>query len=700
MASTDRGGPQKPDTGSGLIPAAEDPGILQLVGMAVTQESLPPPPQSQLPALLPPRQSKKPPSDPPVVDTVTSATSSQQDAAANAGRHHKPGAVVSPEDTGTHLALELGWLSEGKVAAISSTGPAIASERELRELRISTFGWMLAGRDRIVVVILSLAWLASLAWFWMWWLEPGHRVGSFGVIANSFVLAYVTGFPAFFIFAVNRLRRVRPELPLPLLRVAFVVTRAPSEPWEVACRTLTAMLEQDLPYPYDVWLCDEQPSSEVSRWCAAHGVSISSRSGVRAYHRKTWPRRTKCKEGNLAYFYDRFGYRSYDVVAQLDCDHVPASTYLAQMLRPFADPAIGYVAAPSVCDANAESSWAARGRLHREATFHGPYQLGHNEGLSPVCIGSHYAVRTVALREIGGIGPDLAEDFSTSFLLSAAGWHGAFAIDAEAHGDGPNTFGAMVVQEFQWSRSLAVLLLGMVPRNLSRLSWKLRLRFSYSLGYYALLVGATAGGLALGPVAAITGSPWIHVNYAAFLGHWWLVSVWLIMIVWLLRRRRLLRPPQVPLVSWENWLYALTRWPYVALGLGAAMLNLVRPRQLTLKVTPKGQRGIEVFPARLMLPFAAISTISAGAALYGERFSSGAPGYVFLSVLAGLTYGLVTLLLPILHARESAATAGVSLVTATRRAVLMPLVLACVAFAPAFCAALFFPAYLQQAWGW
>jgi cellulose synthase (UDP-forming) len=116
------------------------------------------------------------------------------------------------------------------------------------------------------------------------------------------------------------------------------------------------------------------------------------------------------------------------VVSQLDCDHVPSPTYLSEMVRPFSDPAVGYVAAPSVCDANAGSSWAARGRLHREATFHGAFQLGHSGGWAPACIGSHYAVRTRALRDIGGIGPELAEDFSTSFLFNAAGWQGAFAI--------------------------------------------------------------------------------------------------------------------------------------------------------------------------------------------------------------------------------------------------------------------------------
>src|SRR5207302_7930091 len=131
------------------------------------------------------------------------------------------------------------------------------------------------------------------------------------------------------------------------------------------------------------------------------------------YHNPSWPRRAKCKEGNLAFFYEVLdGYGRYDFVVQLDADHVPDHTYLTEMVRPFINPAVGYVAAPSVCDANADVSWAARARLYAEAAWHGSVQAGSNDGYAPQCIGSHYAVRSTALRSIGGLGPELAEDFS------------------------------------------------------------------------------------------------------------------------------------------------------------------------------------------------------------------------------------------------------------------------------------------------
>ena len=474
---------------------------------------------------------------------------------------------------------------------------------------------------------------------------------------NSLLLLYLTVVPAYFLYAVARLRRVDPTIPVPRLRVAMVVTRAPSEDWSLARTTLEAMLGQDYPLPYDVWLCDEDPDERIRGWCRTNGVRVSSRKGVPEYHRDTWPRRTRCKEGNLAFFYDHWGYWNYDVVVQLDCDHVPRPGYLTAMVRPFSDAAIGYVAAPSVCDANADSFWSARGRLYREATWHGAFQLGHNGGLGPVCIGSHYAVRTRALRDIGGLGPELAEDFSTTFLLTSAGWQGAFAIDAEAHGDGPITFADMVTQEFQWSRSLTTMLLDLLPDHLGRLRGVLRLRFVYALAYYPLLAVTVTAGLVLAPIAAVTGRPWVSVNYLEFVLHMSALSVWSLLLTLLLRHRGLLRPQTAPLVSWESALFTVARWPYVALGVLAAVRGEGR-KPITFKVTPKARRELVPLPIRLTAPYLVITLVLSGAALTGEATNTAA-GYVFLCVLGALCYSVVSVAVPVLHIVEAARDARI-----------------------------------------
>lgn len=591
----------------------------------------------------------------------------------------------------TPLESQIATLSGGNVTRITPAGPLFGRRKTVRAVRRTTFVRALSSDDRATLVGITLSWFICFAWFWSWWLQPQHRVGWAALIVNSALLLYLTLLPCYFFIAAMRLRRVNPALRVPRIPVAFVVTRAPSEPWAAARRTLEAMLDQDFPHPYDVWLCDEDPSAEIEQWCASHNVRVSCRRGVADYQRDTWPRRARCKEGNLAYFYDHWGYRHYTAVAQLDCDHVPTRSYLSEMIRPFSDPAIGYVAAPSVCDANSAHSWAARGRLHREAIWHGAVQLGHIAGLAPMCIGSHYAVRTRALRQIGGLGPELAEDFSTTFLLNSAGWQGAFAINAEAHGDGPITFADMITQEYQWARSLTTMLLGLVPRHLRRMPLVLRLRFTYALAYYPLLGLMITAGLSLPPIAVITGIPWMNVNYFSFLLHFWALPVWLLVTLVLLRRRGLMRPREAPIVSWETWLFALARWPFVVWGvLGAIRLRL-HPRPLDFRVTPKDRGGPQVLMPRLVLPFAAIATALSGVAIWGE-LTSPAAGYVFLCILAAATYGVVATAVAALHVREVSRAAGVRFRSAIATApVALPLAL--VSLMPVALAVFFYPSY-------
>lgn len=585
-------------------------------------------------------------------------------------------------------------LSGGQVVKTPPSGPVFAPGRQRRHTAAATFARALSGRDRLLVAALTVGWALSVFVFWRWWLAPEHRIGWPGLIVNSALLAYMCLLPAYFLIAANRLRKVNPALAIPELRVALAVTRAPSEPWEMLRGTLEAMLRQDYPHPYDVWLCDEAPTAEIRDWCEWHGVSVSTREGVADYHRDTWPRRTRCKEGNLAYFYDTVGYERYDVVSQLDADHVPAPTYLAEMVRPFADEAVGYVAAPSVCDTNAAASWSARGRLHREASFHGLVQLGHNDGLAPICIGSHYAVRTAALRSIGGVGPELAEDFSTSYLINVAGWSGAFAIDADARGEGPPTFAAMLTQEFQWSRSLAVVYLGLVLRTLRRLPWKLRLRFAFALSYYPLLVSSTAVGLLLPPIAAVTGLPWVRVNYFDFLIRWFALALFLLLITSVLRRRQFLRPQYAPLISWEVWLYALARWPIIGWGLIAAVIQLVARRPVVFKVTPKGAGGVEPLPIRLIAPYAVITAGLAAAALVGMA-TTGAVGYIGLCLIGASCYAVVAVAAPLLHANEAARGGEVTFIVAFR-AVRTAWLVAVLAALPVLFALATYPGYLMR----
>lgn len=238
------------------------------------------------------------------------------------------------------------------------------------------------------------------------------------------------------------------------IRVAMIVTKAPSEPWSVVETTLKAMIAQDIDgYPYDVWLADEDPLDSATSWCLDNGVRISSRKGIENYNNVDWPRRRKCKEGNLSYFYDTWGYENYDVVFQFDSDHAPTPTYLKNSLPAFMDPDVSYVAMPNI---NKHGSWISNARQTQEAWYYGPSQMSYSRDYMPMMTGSHYAVRTSALKEVGGVGPELDEDMNTTIMFNSRGKTGVYAGNAIAHGEGPMCLEDAQKQEMQWAKSAVI----------------------------------------------------------------------------------------------------------------------------------------------------------------------------------------------------------------------------------------------------
>lgn len=494
-------------------------------------------------------------------------------------------------------------------------------------------------------------WLAALVYFWDWWLDPAHYVELVGYVTATATVAWVTLLPAYFMVIFYRARKPSGPLCLPEgSRIAMVVTKAPSEPFAIVQSTLRGMLAQDV--PHDTWLADEDPSQETLDWCRDNGVFMSTRWGRADYHRANWPRRTRCKEGNLSFFYDQYGYARYDFVVQLDADHIPEPGYLWQMLRPFADSEVGYVSAPSICDGNAAQSWSARGRLYAEASMHGALQAGYNGNLAPLCIGSHYAVRTAALKEIGGLGPELAEDHSTTLMMNAAGWRGVHALDAIAHGEGPRTFADLITQEFQWSRSLVMVLLQYSPTYLSLLPARLKAQFLFSQLWYPLFAFFMAVMFAMPIVALVTGKSFVNVTYPQFLLHFAPLSVVLLLLAYRWRSTGSYRPFNARVLSWEYVFFQFARWPWALAGTVAAIRDWLTGSVVQFRITPKGSSEVDPLPVRVLAPYAILSLTSALPVFLIDNPGEARGFYVFALINAVL-YAALLLIIVVEHAREN-----------------------------------------------
>ncbi len=507
--------------------------------------------------------------------------------------------------------------------------------------------------DKLVYWSLVALWLGGNVLFWGWWFNEDHIVTLPGLIFNSLLIAYDLLLPGWFLFFLGRMREPNPAVPPPPgLRVAMVTTKVPgSEPWPVVEETLRAMLDQK-GYPHDVWLLDEGGDPEVAAACAAMGVHYFTRKGIAKYQQPDWPFKSKTKAGNYNAWLDAIGYERYDVLVQMDTDHVPQPGYLVEMLRPFADPEIVYVAAPSICDRNEPLSWIARARVEAEAMVHGPVQAGYSSLGCPMIIGSHATFRTACLKAIGGFQRTLAEDHDNARVFATHGMRGAFAFRAIARGDGPATFADAMVQEYQWARAVVQILLNYFPSGARWMRPGAFAVFLFCETWYPFLAGVQFCGHLLPFLALTGGMSWVSVYLPDFMvRQGFLIGVMVAAIAWV-RSRGWSRPHNAPVMSWRTVLFQWARWPWVLAACGEAVLGWLMRRDFNFKVTPKGQVEVRPLPFRFLAPYLLLLATCAAFA-FAWNGDAQVSGYLYFVLVFALLYSLLIGAIVVRHLTEA-----------------------------------------------
>jgi cellulose synthase (UDP-forming) len=259
------------------------------------------------------------------------------------------------------------------------------------------------------------------------------------------------------IYIAARAQDPIPMTPRPGVRVAALTTIVPGkEPVELVMTTLRAMKRIRHDGQLDVWLLDEGNDPEVRRRCEDLGVRHFSRKDHPDWNQPNGPFRAKTKHGNhnawrAAHEMD------YDVVAQMDPDHVPYPNFLERTLGYFTDPDTAFVVAPQVY-ANMSESFVARGAAELAYLFHGIIQRGANGYRAPLLIGTNHLYRQSAFRQIGGYQDCIIEDHLTSMVIYATvnpatgnTWKGVYTPDILAVGEGPATYSDFFSQQKRWA---------------------------------------------------------------------------------------------------------------------------------------------------------------------------------------------------------------------------------------------------------
>lgn len=382
--------------------------------------------------------------------------------------------------------------------------------------------------------------------------------------------------------------------PVPLearagLRVALLTTIVPSkEPIELVEPTLVAMTQVVYPGTVDVWILDEEDSPEVRALAGRLGVRHFTRKGRAEYNQPSGPFRSRTKAGNHNAW--RAEHESgYDIVAQMDPDHVPFPCMLERTIGYFRDPDTAFVVAPQVYG-NLHESFVARGASVQQYVFSGIIERAGNGLDAPLLIGTNHLYRPAAWRQIGGYQDSITEDHLTGMRVlgtvnPATGnpWRGVYTPDVLAIGEGPTSWTDYFNQQKRWAYGIWQIKLSPHLRAGIRLSLRQRVLFGLVQFYYPSVAAhavfggiSTAGYLLLGvSPARVDGLTWFVL---------WVTSILTWYSLWLWLRRYNLAPHERRDLGLRAIALTLLTGPiYVVAGLAA----LFR-RPMRYAVTAKG----------------------------------------------------------------------------------------------------------------
>lgn len=479
-------------------------------------------------------------------------------------------------------------------------------------------------RERVTLAVLVVVNAVTAAVFIGWLVQPSHVPGFVGHLPPAVVWTARFGFVlviavevirwaqnvAVWVYAAHAKDPVPVDPPIGW-KVAVLTTIVPSkEPIEIVERTLRKMQQIAYCGTVDVWILDEGDDPDVQAMAARLGVQHFSRHGRPEYNQQTGPFRAKSKAGNHNAWRAEHEH-DYDVVAQMDPDHVPLPCFLERTLGYFRDPDVAFVVAPQVYG-NMYDNWIAHGASVQQYVFSGIVERGGNGLHAPLLIGTNHLYRPAAWQQIGGYQDCIIEDHLTSMRIqgttnptSGRRWRAVYTPDVLAVGEGPTSWADYFNQQKRWSYGIWEILLR--HRDARRgLSARQRLLYACVQFYYpsvalTLLLGTTATALyLLFGVASIQlhSLTWLAL-WSASLGSWFLLWFWL-------RRFNLAAHERIE-VGMPGMALALFAGPVYLSAAWAALRN----QPLAYAVTAKGKLSSGETPAtfRLHLGWAASAAL-------------------------------------------------------------------------------------------
>jgi cellulose synthase/poly-beta-1,6-N-acetylglucosamine synthase-like glycosyltransferase/endo-1,4-beta-D-glucanase Y len=362
-----------------------------------------------------------------------------------------------------------------------------------------------------------------------------------------------------------------------------------SESLDILDRTLAAAAAMRYP-AFTVHVCDDSHREEVAALAREHGARYLR--GPRQH----------AKAGNLNQALEQ---TSGELVVVFDTDHIPADSFLEKTVPFFSDPRMGVVQTPHHFY-NADIFQRAFGAAvpNEQDLFNHGIQAGRGGWGGAFFVGSGAVFRRAALASVGGFNLlSITEDIHTSQKLHAKGWRSAFVDEDLAVGLSAENLQSYLVQRRRWMLGCLQIMLKDNPLLQRGLTLRQRLGYFASLYYFLFPLARVAFWATPAWFLLFHLHP-LFADVSELLGY--LVPA---MVLLPLASTALLP-------GWPRLLWGVVYEYLVCFPLLRAMFDLVLPKRLGFKVTPKGivsgRRAFDFGSSKLTLAAAALMVAAVG----------------------------------------------------------------------------------------
>ncbi|TKS63662.1 MAG: hypothetical protein EWM73_01240 [Nitrospira sp.] len=353
--------------------------------------------------------------------------------------------------------------------------------------------------------------------------------------------------------------------------------------------------------------------------------------------------RQHAKAGNLNHALTQ---TNGELIVVFDTDHIPVTTFLMETVPFFTDPKMGFVQTPHhfYNQDIFQRALAAGPRIPNEQDlFNHAIQSGRQGWHGAFFVGSGAVFRRSAIAELNGFNlMSITEDIHTSQHLHARGWKSAFVDKNLAVGLTAENLASYIVQRRRWMLGCLQIFFKDNPLLCRGLSLRHRLGYFASLYYFFF------------PIARVVF--WITPLYFLMFHLHPIFADVSILVAYLLPFMIVLPMISAALLpGWPRLMWSSLYEGPVSLPLFRSMFDLLLPKNLGFKVTPKGllseHRSFD-WRSSASLAIATIITLAAIAKGLWEFWYFGIEKDAYFFNLSWASFNLLTLLVGLLIAWE------------------------------------------------